>query len=391
MSDFLHGVEVVELSDGVRPLQTATTSVIGIIGTAPDANAAVFPLGQPVLLANQPRKAADNLGATGTLPDEIATIYSYLGAAVIVIRVAEGADEAATLTNIVGNAAAGTGVHAFLSAKSETGVAPRIVIAPGFTHQRPGDPAAANPVVAALVPVLDHLRAMGWGDGPNTDASDAITLADDFSGRWDFVDPRPQVFKEGAVVNGWGSTHAAAAEAKVINENGFWWSASNQPLNIVGTSRPIGFGLSDKNSEANLMNAAGVTTIIREDGFRLWGNRTPGEDPLWAFRAVRRTHDVINDTIEAGYLWALDRPFSQQLLEDIVEGVNAKMREWTALGAVLGGRAWLDPELNTPASFKAGQLFVNYDAEGPAPMERLTFRAHRNDDYYETLVISAPA
>ena len=31
---FLHGVEVIELNDGARPIQTVKSSVIGLIGTA---------------------------------------------------------------------------------------------------------------------------------------------------------------------------------------------------------------------------------------------------------------------------------------------------------------------------------------------------------------------
>jgi phage tail sheath protein FI len=38
---FLHGVEVVEITDGPRPIQTVRSSIIGIVGTAPDAQAGV--------------------------------------------------------------------------------------------------------------------------------------------------------------------------------------------------------------------------------------------------------------------------------------------------------------------------------------------------------------
>ncbi|MDX8355554.1 hypothetical protein [Cognatiyoonia sp. IB215182] len=34
---FLHGVEVIEIDAGPRPFQTIKSSVIGILGTAPDA------------------------------------------------------------------------------------------------------------------------------------------------------------------------------------------------------------------------------------------------------------------------------------------------------------------------------------------------------------------
>ena len=34
----------------------------------------------------------------------------------------------------------------------------------------------------------------------------------------------------------------------------------------------------------------------------------------------------------------------------------------------------------------AGPLYVDFDIEPPAPLERLTFRAHRNSGYYEELI-----
>ncbi len=64
---FLHGIEIIEIDNGIRPIQTVASSVIGIVGTAPLADAAAFPLNMPVLIAG-PRQAA-TLGATGTLLD----------------------------------------------------------------------------------------------------------------------------------------------------------------------------------------------------------------------------------------------------------------------------------------------------------------------------------
>ena len=56
-ANFLHGVEVVELTQGVRPLQTVRSAVIGLIGTAPNADASVFPLNEPVLISGSRAKA----------------------------------------------------------------------------------------------------------------------------------------------------------------------------------------------------------------------------------------------------------------------------------------------------------------------------------------------
>ncbi|MFY0623594.1 MAG: hypothetical protein JXQ89_18085 [Pelagimonas sp.] len=52
---------------------------------------------------------------------------------------------------------------------------------------------------------------------------------------------------------------------------------------------------------------------------------------------------------------------------------------------------WLDAELNTEVTLKAGELYLDFDMEPPAPLERLKFRAHRNGAYYKDLVQSVKA
>jgi hypothetical protein len=155
---------------------------------------------------------------------------------------------------------------------------------------------------------------------------------------------------------------------------------------ITGVSRPIDFNLSDTNSEANLLNENEVATIIQKDGYRLWGNRTTASDPNWAFLSVRRTADMVYESIENAFLWAMDRPLSANLVLDIQESVNAYLRHLTNLGAILGGTCWMDPNLNSKEQLMAGKLYMDFDIEPPAPLEHLTFRAHRENGYYEELV-----
>ena len=51
-TDYHHGVRVVELSDGRRPIRTIETAIIGLVATAADADAAFFPLNTPVLVTD---------------------------------------------------------------------------------------------------------------------------------------------------------------------------------------------------------------------------------------------------------------------------------------------------------------------------------------------------
>ena len=139
------------------------------------------------------------------------------------------------------------------------------------------------------------------------------------------------------------------------------------------------------------MNEAEVATIIRRDGFRLWGNRGTSPDAQWAFLSVRRTADIIYESIERAHLWAMDRPMSGQLFMDIRDGVQAFGQQMINAGALLGFNCWLDAELNTEATLKAGKLYLDFDFEPPAPLEHLVFRAHRNGAYYDELISSVSA
>ncbi|MEM7047000.1 MAG: phage tail sheath subtilisin-like domain-containing protein [Pseudomonadota bacterium] len=391
-TDYLHGIEVVQINDGIRPIQTVRSSVIGVIGTAPDADADAWPINTPILLANAPRKAA-TLGEGGTLKDAITAIYDQAGAVVVAVRVDEGDDAAATTTNVIGDITAMTGLRTFLASESEIKVTPRILCAPGFTSDRPGGD--ANPVVAKLKIIAERLRAIVIADGPNTTDTAAKTYRDDWgSDRIYIVDPHVKVWDSStnAAVIQPASARVAGLIARMDAEHGFWHSPSNQIINgIVGIARPIPFALSDKNSAANLLNENEITTIVQRDGYRLWGNRTTTSDPLWAFLSVRRTADMIYESIEQNHLWAMDKPMSANLIIDVREGVSAYLRHLKALGAILGGRCWLDEELNTPTSLKAGKLYLDFDIEPPAPLERLTFRAHREDGYYRELVAQVQA
>lgn len=391
MPNYLHGVEVVEIDDGLRSIATVKSSIIGFVGTAPDAVAATFPLNRPVLVTGP--RMAEGLGATGTLRDAYLAAYAQGVSAVIVVRVAEGADAAGTIANVVGSATAGTGVYALLAAKALTGQVPRILAAPGHTSTPAASP--VSPVTQGLLVVAGRLRAVVIADGPNTTEADALTdVGKHGSDRLYIVDPAVQAYDSasGLYVTRPASGYAAGALSRRDADRGFWWSPSNQVLQgVTGTARPVDFALSQPETEANRLNEGKVATIVRESGFRLWGNRSTATDSLWAFLPVRRTADMIYESIEQAMLWAVDRPFSAQLVTDIRDTVQAYLDVLVARGAILGGRCWLDPELNTEVTLKAGQLYLDFDIEPPAPLERLTFQAHRNGEYYEELVSSVVA
>lgn len=469
VDQFLHGVETIDIDTGARPISTVRASIIGIVGTAPNADPVAFPINTPVLIAGSRREAArlDVPGTSeGTLPGSVDSIMDQAGAIIVVVRVEEGVDEQETLANVLGGVDALTGqyegVHAFKASESVLGFAPRILIAPGFTHTRVqngvitltgvegsgytdgeypltvtggtgGTGAAAtatvvggkvtgrtitnsgsgytvapsfalpaeagagtgatfvatlgvagNAVVAELIGIAESLRAVIIQDGQNTNDADAIAQAGDFgSKRVYLVDPKVlKTGTSGALVTEWASPCVAGLLAKSDAERGWWWSPSNQNINgIQGTARPIDFKMGDFNARANLLNEKKVATIIRQDGFRLWGNRTLAFDQKWAFLCVVRTADIIADSLTAAHLWAVDRGITKNYVTDVVEGVNAYLRYLTNIGAILGGSCWADPDLNTPDQIAQGKIYFDFDFTPVYPAEHITFRSHLVNDY----------
>ncbi|MDR2107142.1 MAG: phage tail sheath subtilisin-like domain-containing protein [Holosporaceae bacterium] len=383
MPDFLHGVSVVEVESGPRAIEGVSSSVIGIIGTAPAAVAEAFPLNTPVLTTGN---AADmtKLGATGTLPTAIAGILAQTGVNIVVVRIAEGvahdevtADEA-TLENVIGGAEDGiyVGVHSFLVSKSRLGIAPRILIAPGF---------CAEEVIAEMIPIAERLRAVIVADTPTETDAAAVAFATACA------NPRvyaifPQVIntKKETVA---ASPYAAGVIAKTDLQVGFWASPSNKIVNgIVGLSKPVDFSLGDGACKANYLNENGIATIVNLDGYRLWGNRTTSDEAAYKFLCVRRTADIISDSILRAHLWAVDRNIVKNYLTDVTESVNAYLATLKSQGAILAGKCFADKELNTAANIAEGKVFFDFSFTPAYPAEQVTFRAYLDNSDIESVI-----
>lgn len=140
MSDPIFGLSITRLDSEARPASTSDMAVIGLVGTAPLAVSGQFPVNDPVLIYSDDAAAVAALGATGSLPAQIDLINQQLGefqvaAKIVIVRVTEGANEAETLTNLVGSASLKTGIHALRKAGPKLGVVPRLIGVPGNTHQ----------------------------------------------------------------------------------------------------------------------------------------------------------------------------------------------------------------------------------------------------------------
>ena len=110
-TEYHHGVRVLEINEGTRPIRTVSTAVVGMVCTASDADAVKFPLNKPVLLTDV-LTASGSAGELGTLARSLDAIADQSSPVTVVVRVADGegvddaAKEADQVSKIIGGVSA---------------------------------------------------------------------------------------------------------------------------------------------------------------------------------------------------------------------------------------------------------------------------------------------
>lgn len=382
-TSYHHGILVTETKTLSRAIMTIATGVIGLVVTAPAADAAVFPLDRPVLISDQVNgldmaAAIEAAGATGTLRPVLQVIAGKVRTPVVVVRVAPGADAAATTAALIGSDAAGlrTGMQALLAAEAQVGAKPRILAAPGLENED---------VTEALATVAARLRAMVYARAIGEDVATVRAYRAGFTSRELMLIYPDFTVRDaaGVIAPSFVAAHAVALRAMIDQEQGWHKTLSNVPVaGVAGTSRDVAFDLQDPECDANLLNGDEVTTLVRIAGeLRFWGSRTCATDTDFAFESATRAAHILADTIAAGMIWALDKPLTPGLARDIVERINELFRVEKRAGRIMGAEAWFDPAKNPAADLRTGKLRIAYRYTPTPPLEHLGLEQQITDEY----------
>lgn len=378
-----HGITANEYTEGVRSISDISTAIIGMVCTAEDADAKVFPLNTPVF-ATSAYDLLAKAGKKGTLAKSLDAIVDQADAQVVIVRVAESKNAEEQKANVIGTAEGGvfTGLKALRRAKAVTGYTPKILGVPELDSQD---------VLTELVGVAQATRAFAYGStGGNPDITEVGNYRKNFGQRElmlidnEFMafDPTTKKTETAATI-----ARILGARAKLDKNVGWHKSISNTEINgVSGLKFARSFDLLDKNCDANTLNNKDVTTLIREDGFRVWGNRTCTNDSMMAFEVATRTAQIIQETIASAFMWALDKPMHPSLMEDIIMAINAKLAQYVNKGYILGARVFIDKTLNTSETVQAGQFTISYEFTWVPPLENMVFNQHVTDTFFVNLV-----
>ena len=382
-----HGVTVTLVDTGARTIALPSTSIIGLCDTfTPGLKATAKP--NDLVLLTSEREAVAAFGEDSAITRAAKAVFLKAKAVIVACGVAQLEDEALQTSAIIGGVLASgqrTGLQALLDGKSRFNAQPRLLIAPKHS--------ATQAVATAMDALAGKLRAIAIVDGPNTTDEAVLAYAQEFgSKRIYMVDPGVQQWDTitSKTIDAPASAFTAGLFAWTDTEYGFWASPSNKEfVGITGTTRPIEFLDGDETCRANLLNNANITTIIRDGGYRLWGNRTLSADAKWSFVTRVRTLDIVMDAILAGHKWAVDRSITKTYVKDVTDGLDAFMRDLKNQGAVINFEVFADTELNTASQLEEGKVYWNIRFTDVPPAENPIFRVEVTNQWLTEVLETA--
>lgn len=405
-ASFLHGVETIEIEKGARTVKTVKTAVIGLVGTAPveDVSEEYKTINEPVLILNEidAVKYFGESKAGYTIPQALNAIFDQGAGVVIVINVfdPDKHEDVSKVTkgDIIGSIDADTGkrtgIKAFQDCYSLFGYFPKIIISPVYCED--------SAIVTEMNTICDKIRAIGIVDAPlGSSVQDVITGRGPqgtinfniSSDRIILCYPHLKVYDsvtDTNILEPYSQRLAGVIAAKDIDK-GYHWSPSNTEINgIIGVEKQLTSMINDPNSEVNTLNEAGIVTVFNSygSGFKTWGNRSaayPNSTHVTNFINIRRTADILHESVEYSMLQFIDFPIDNGLIDSINETVNAFIRTLIGRGALIDGKCSYNPDKNPATEIANGHLIFDIEFMPPTPAERITFESFINIELLKSL------
>ncbi|MCF1502899.1 phage tail protein [Afifella sp. H1R] len=365
------------------PVLGADFSKALIIETSEDADATSYPADTAVRISTGDTAAVADLG-TGLLKSYVQGINDQLnslnrGADVTIVRVAEGADTAATAAAIADI------VNSITDIPSAVNATPRIVLA-GRTAWR-ADLETTNPVVAALEANLGKILAVAPVDVDDTSAANAIDARETMSSeRLMPIGVAARVYEGETLVTRPMAPRVAGLMMRVDNENeGKPFNPfANRPIyGLAGLSRKIPFSLLDGSTEGQQMlesnvsivaeGEAGVDGAVADGGYVFIGTDNAQTGELWEqMHQVRGTDYLVVKLMQITKQF-LGRKITADLAEAWINSIAFMLRDEQAAGNILGYTPAAEMFLadqNSPEQIRLGHLKLDIGIE-PAPVFKL--------------------
>lgn len=286
-------------------------------------------------------------------------------------------------SDFVGTTSPRTGFKLFAEAFDTFGVNPMILICPEYS--------ALDVVANEMESQADYFRARAIIDDEAAETrtqliANRTTAGKAFATTSTRIMPVGPWIKDynylGVLTNYPYSAVLAGIWSKVVRLQGYWVSPSNQVSKvIVSPEYPmLGTGPNDPSGDVQLLNAAGITSVVKYGGvYKTYGNRSaayPSSSAVENFAAIQYVDDIVSIQIELTLIPYIDKPITQALVDAIKATCNAFIDSLIQRGALLdGSEVYYDPADNPDVELAVGHITFRRVYASGTPAERITFKS----------------
>ncbi len=380
--NYVHNGISVETHPAPPPMGPLGAVVLGLVGTAPDADAS-YVSNTPIRISNLADAAKlDTAGnELGTLWRTCYEIFRLVSVPIYVVIIDEGVDIAATINNVIGAVDAGTGQRSGIEALADCMEIPTHISAPGFN---------TKPVADALASMGKRLFSIPVADGPNTNDVDAVNYSLSLGGAgtgyesFYLVDPQVSVYSQAS--SGYVYFSGAAVALSCFARVDPWESPAKGGMGalISGTSRTIDYNIMDKSTNGGLLNKHGVSYFARTSmgGFSLIGNRCV----MGRFVSQVGLEYAIIRKLAKTSQRAMARNMSPSFMQQEITKLNVWLKTLQADETIIGAQVYLHPTLNSSANYQNGEWHIAIKYHGFAPNEHMVYHLIEDTGIVETFL-----
>ncbi|EKG1103592.1 phage tail sheath family protein, partial [Escherichia coli] len=139
--------------------------------------------------------------------------------------------------------------------------------------------------------------------------------------------------------------------------------------------------LQAEDSDAETLNDKEITTLIKRNGFRFWGNRTL-DTTTYTFETYTRTAQTLADTIAESQFETVDKPLTPSNVKDVLSDIRAKLSALVTAGKLIGAECWYDVVDNGTTDLRQGIVRIRYKYTPVPPLEDLELHQTFTDEFF---------
>lgn len=380
ITNFEHNGVDVQFTKSPESLGALGGHVVGLVGTAPDKDAAIA-FNTPYRIASLSDAAKLDVAGheAGSLYHCVYETLKKTSVVIYVVVVPEakkedGAfDQMATMNNIIGGVEAGTDRLTGLRLLSTCAEVPTMIACPGYSHM--------DGLRSEMAAIAQRMMALVVLDAPDVATTDVVNYSKSVGGAGLGYEaayvayPMPKIYSKAAKGDIAVAPSVLAVGAMAAKKP--WESPGNQGVNATDMTRVVNYNILDRTTDGDLLNRYGISYFARTTmgGYSLIGNRSlMGE----FISHVGLRYAIARKLVKAAQK-AMAEQLTKSFMEQQVKGISDWGQTLVADQVVPVFECYLHPELNTLENYKNGKWYIVLNYGQYSPNETMVYTINADD------------